>query len=104
MPRLPAPQIERELYHAAPRTIRDRLAALPDDCDTVLVVGHQPGLGGLARKLSRKDASRRCARAFEHFPTAAAAVLELSIEDWRDLSFGEAEFVDFAKPRELMDA
>ncbi|MEM0944224.1 MAG: histidine phosphatase family protein, partial [Pseudomonadota bacterium] len=103
MPSLPEPKVEGELYHAAPERMRQRLAALPKDCETVMLVGHQPGLSAFARKLSDGKVRRRCARAFEHFPTAAAAVLEVDIEDWSELDYHEADFVDFAMPRELQD-
>jgi hypothetical protein len=31
-------------------------------------------------------------------------VLELDLQDWSDIGFDKARFVDFAAPRELMDA
>jgi len=96
--------IECQLYHASPATMRDRLSRLPNECDTVLLIGHQPGLGALTRKMADGREKRRYRRAYEHFPTAAAAVLELDIEGWSGLAYASARFVDFAKPRELMDA
>lgn len=99
---LPDPLIEPELYHASPAGLRARLRSLDPKIGTVMVIGHQPGLGGLARKLARAPVRSRCARAFEHFPTAAAAVLTLE-EPWPHLEFGAATFVDFAKPRELAE-
>ncbi|MFK7944751.1 MAG: histidine phosphatase family protein [Paracoccaceae bacterium] len=104
IPHLPDPVIERALYHASPCEMRERLNLIATDIDCVMLVGHQPGLGTLARKLSDGRENRRCRRAFQHFPTAAAAVLEFEVEDWAELDFGTARFVDFAKPRELMDA
>lgn len=104
LPKLPEPVVERELYHASPEQMRDRLAMLPDDCTTVMVVGHNPGLGSLVRKMSNGHENRRCRRAYEHFPTGAAAVLELDLENWSDIGFAKARFVDFAAPRELMEA
>ncbi|MEM9138423.1 MAG: histidine phosphatase family protein, partial [Pseudomonadota bacterium] len=71
LPNLPEPQVDPGLYHASPCEMRERLAKLPKDCNTVMVVGHQPGLGSLARKLSDGRERRRCRRADEHFPTAA---------------------------------
>jgi phosphohistidine phosphatase len=84
--------------------MRDRLAKLPRECDTIMLVGHNPGLGSLVRKMSNGRENRRCRRAYEHFPTGAAAVLELDVEDWSKVDFNQARFVDFAVPRELMDA
>ena len=52
MPRLPSPVVEAELYHASPGDMRARLSQLPDDVECVMIVGHQPGLGALARRLA----------------------------------------------------
>jgi phosphohistidine phosphatase len=101
---LPEPAIERELYHASPEQMLDRVRELPDDCRTVMLVGHNPGLGSLVRKMSDGRENRRCRRAYEHFPTGAAAVLEFDLDNWSNVDFGKARFVDFASPRELMEA
>jgi len=101
---LPEPIIEPELYHASPAEMRARLSRLPATCRTAMLVGHQPGLSSFARLLSDGQEARRCKRAYEHFPTAAAAVIELDIRDWAELAHAKGRFVDFAKPRELMDA
>lgn len=92
-----------KLYHASPETMLEILRQCGNDVDTVMLVGHQPGLGAMARLLS-DHATARCKRAFEHFPTAAAAVLEINVSRWKDIGYGMAKFTDFAKPRELMDA
>lgn len=104
MPNLPEPIIERRLYHSTPPEMRDRVTMLPNHAACAMLVGHQPGLGSLLRLLADGSERSRCRRAYEHFPTAAAAVLELPIQTWADLCFGIAHFVDFAKPRELIDA
>lgn len=103
IPDLPEPVIEETLYHATPDAMLECLRRMPKDCDTVMLVGHQPGLSAFARKLTNGSVRPRCAQAFEHFPTAAAAVLELDIDDWSELDYHMASFVDFARPRELMD-
>jgi phosphohistidine phosphatase len=69
-----------------------------------MLVGHNPGLGALVRKISDGREDRRRRRACEHFPTGAAAVLELDLENWSDIDFAKARFIDFATPRELMEA
>ncbi|MEM9062937.1 MAG: histidine phosphatase family protein [Pseudomonadota bacterium] len=102
--RLPPAEFEARLYHAAPDTMLDLIRTAPESSRTVMLIGHQPGLSAMARILCRERASRRCERAFEHFPTAAAAVLEFDADRWADVDYAMARFVDFAVPRELMDA
>ncbi|MEM6943341.1 MAG: histidine phosphatase family protein [Pseudomonadota bacterium] len=102
LPDLPEAVVEPKLYHAAPGVMFEILAQQPDDAQCVLVIGHQPGLSAFARHLVNGRIRPGCARAFEHFPTAAAAVLKLPVERWRALSPHSAEFVDFAVPRALM--
>ena len=104
LPGLPEPLVERELYHASPERMRDRLALLPEACRTVMLAGHNPGLASLVRKMSDGREKRRCRRAYEHFPTGAAAVLELDLENWSDIDCARARFVYFAAPRELLEA
>jgi len=103
LPALPEPVIDADLYHAAPDRMLECLARLPESCESVLLVGHQPGLSAFARRLANGDVRPRCQRAFEHFPTAAAAVLEFDIDRWSALSYRSARFVDFAKPKEIDD-
>ncbi|MGF1446640.1 MAG: histidine phosphatase family protein [Pikeienuella sp.] len=100
-PTLPEPRIEPGLYHAAPDQIRARLADLADAVDAVMVIGHNPGLSALTRQISNGRVRPRCARAFEHFPTAAAAVFVFHTDAWAEVTERTAEFVDFALPREL---
>lgn len=97
----PKVSIEDGLYHASPDGMLGRLAMLDDAAETVMLVGHNPGLSALTRKLSGPKVRAGCARAFQHFPTAAAAVMTVDATAWREIDYGKAAFVDFAKPREL---
>jgi phosphohistidine phosphatase len=67
------------LYLAAPETIRDVLDAAPVEADTVMVIGHNPGLQEFGVELaSNGGAPRAQARHMEEgFPTAAAWVFHL---------------------------
>lgn len=91
------------LYHAAPETMLECLRSISEAHSIAMIVGHEPGMGAMARVMSQ-NVTARCRRAFEHFPTAAAAVLEFDVNNWKAVGYGTAEFTDFAKPRELMDA
>lgn len=101
MPELPAPVVEGTLYLASATTMRGHLSRLPGDCETVMLVAHQPGTGVLAQMLADGRETPNCQRAFQHFPTAAAAVFEADIQDWQEIATTQIRFVDFAVPREL---
>ena len=65
-----------DLYDAAPEAIRAAIDAAADDCDTMIVVGHNPGAHEVAVELLI-DASASAAeieRVAARFPTATAAV------------------------------
>ncbi len=103
VPWLPEPELPAALYHAGPGTLLEHLRRLPKGGDSVLVIGHEPGLSALLRMLGGRAAAPECRRAYGHFPTAAIAVLEADIGDWRDFGADRVEFTAFAVPRELME-
>ncbi len=98
----PDPVIDPKLYHAGPEILLHALRAVPDAAASVMIVGHQPGIGAFARKLANATTPPGCARAFCKFPTAACAVLDLSAQTWSEAAFGSARFHGFAIPRELV--
>ncbi len=100
-PNLPEPEIRPSLYEAAPAALLDELKRLPDDRDSVLLIGHQPGLGELLRLLVREVRRPADKRAFEKFPTAAIAVLDADIAAWSGLGPEGAELAAFAISREV---
>lgn len=100
--RAPKPKIEKALYMADPSTMMKVLTNMPDDADTVLVIGHQPGLSSFARKLANGTVPSSCSRSFTKFPTASAAVIEFDTDVWSNAKFGEGEFRNFATPKDLV--
>jgi phosphohistidine phosphatase len=77
-PRIRA-ELNRALYNARPEDIREAIDQVAERCDTLIVVGHNPGLHELAVELlvdaaaSAADVETVSAR----FPTATAAVYEI---------------------------
>lgn len=102
LPDLPRPRIETLLYLADANALLARLRSLPETCQCVLVIGHEPGLGDLIRMLAAPGVPEHCRAAFSHFPTAAVAVLETG-SAWAALEPSGARFMDFAVPRDLAD-
>jgi phosphohistidine phosphatase len=93
----PAPQtlFEDSLYLAGTSRLLDRLQRLPEPTESVLLIGHNPGLHQLAASLA-SDA-RELANGF---PTAALAVLRIS-GAWSGLKPRQAALIDFKTPKAL---
>ncbi|MBB4859052.1 phosphohistidine phosphatase [Novosphingobium chloroacetimidivorans] len=97
---------DRRIYLASSPTLMELLREQHSDQDggppTILMVGHNPGLEDLIFDLVPDDGSSPLRDMIEDkFPTAAFAVLELDIEDWRDIDDGCARLVHVMRPRDL---
>jgi phosphohistidine phosphatase len=80
------------LYMAEPLQIVDVLRETPDEIKRVMIVGHNPGMEGLAQMLSRK---------VETLGTSAIACIKLPIEHWSDLNLEvEGKLVKVWEPKE----
>ncbi|HEX4765559.1 MAG TPA: histidine phosphatase family protein [Lichenihabitans sp.] len=83
-----AHRFEPDLYGASPRAILAAVASAPKECRRLLVVGHNPGIGDLARQLSGPDESDLAATMEGHFPTSALALVRLEIDRWAQAKAG----------------
>ena len=87
-----------QLYAASERELLERLHALPESVNSVMLIGHNPGLQNLALVLaSHGDLPQLEAK----FPTGVLATLVVHSESWAALSPGDAELVDYVVPRQL---
>ncbi len=102
----PAPPIslERGLYLASEQALLARLRAVGETIRTVLLIGHNEGIGVLAGALAGDGAPATLAALHEKFPTGALAILQvIRSGPWRDLAPGGAELLAFVRPRDLAD-
>jgi len=85
--------LSADLYMADPDAIVEALRATPDDCETVLVVGHNPGVEDLVERLTGQAVT---------MPTAALAHIRLDIGGWQELDAdARGELVEHQTPRAL---
>jgi phosphohistidine phosphatase len=93
------------LYHAAPGRIIAQVQDADDADLGLLLIGHNPGLEQVATLLAREAVKpkeqHRHDLLEEKFPTAALAVLEFDIANWKKLSPCSGKLVDFVRPRDL---
>jgi phosphohistidine phosphatase len=92
-------RLDEALYGANEAELLARLRALPDEVDSVMVIGHNPGLEELALALASEGA--QLARMREKFPTAALATIDLPTNSWSAIERGSGELVAFVRPRDL---
>jgi len=67
-------ELRRDLYDATPEAIQDAIAEVADRCDTLIVVGHNPGLQEVAVELLLDASAAESEQVADRFPTATAAV------------------------------
>ncbi len=85
--------LEPRLYLASPPDILSLLQAVAEPAETVMIVGHNPGLEELVAHLTGKRLD---------LPTAALAQLALPIDRWRDLTAStRATLVGHWRPKDL---
>ena len=92
-------QVEDDLYAASASQLLDRVRRVPDGVESVMLIGHNPGLQELALDLARASATADELAA--KYPTAALATLEFSASSWRELDNGAADLVALVCPRDL---
>ncbi len=101
--RLPATtvvQVERELYLAGCELLLERLGRIPDAAAEALVVGHNPGIAELARRLAGGGEPGAVAHLGSRFSPASLAALDFDAPRWRDLSWGTGRLVELRTPDE----
>src|SRR4029079_880661 len=103
-PRLQGPPAEVDfddrLYLTSPDALYDRLKAVPIDAKSVLMIGHNPGLHGLALMLLGTGDAKSISRLEDKLPTAALAVFTFPQVAWRDLIPAAGRLEAFITPRD----
>jgi phosphohistidine phosphatase len=100
LPHRPKTVYEERIYEASPGELIALLNEVPDEVRNLVLVGHNPGIEGLAEVLSgtaEEDARERMTR--RGFPAAAFAVLTFD-GSWKSLEPGTASLVDYWAPSE----
>ena len=91
-------QFESSIYEASPRTLIELIQLTEPDVQTLLVVGHAPGMPWTAWELAANRNSEPAAELSRKFPTSALAVLEFD-RSWAELDTGTGDLVRFHVPR-----
>lgn len=82
---------DERIYEASSLSLFNLLREFDDKFESVLLVGHNPGLEDLLRILTRE---------LKVMPTAALAKINLEIEHWADLSMNDGTLDFIIRPKE----
>jgi phosphohistidine phosphatase len=95
----PSPVVDERVYA---NTVHDLLAVVretPSGARTLVVVGHNPSMAGLAAVLDDGHGDRAARRELaEKLPTSGVVVFAIDAA-WTDVADGAGRLVDFAAPR-----
>ena len=85
---------DERIYEASPGSLLNVAAETDDGVNSLMLVGHNPGMEGLVRVLTGNS---------EPMPTAAVAVIDLAIDAWENSAPGRGTLRAIIRPRDEMD-
>ena len=91
-------QYLKSLYLATPETMIMLMRTLPETTNSLLIVGHNPGIQSLAITLAGSGEAVADAPLYRDFPPTALAVLNLEITTWAALEEGCGRLLEVAIP------
>lgn len=96
-----APALDRRVYLASGATLLDVVHGFPAEAESVLLIGHNPGLEDLVLMLVADGADALREAVEDKYPTASIAELQFDTADWADIATGTARLTRFIRPRDL---
>ncbi|MGW3208818.1 SixA phosphatase family protein [Streptomyces sp. NPDC001135] len=95
----PPVRYDRRLYAAGVSDLLEVVREAPPEVETLLLVGHNPGLEDLVLELAGDGLDDTLDRVRTKFPTSAIAVLDWHGSGWTALAPGAALLTSFTVPR-----
>ena len=103
LPGTPEVHIAAEIYDfSGGQTLMDCLRHKAGAATSVLLVGHNPSIAGLAQSLIGTGNGKLRQRLEEKYPTAALAVISFDLANWESLSAGSGTLLRFVTPRDIV--
>ena len=89
------------IYEAEPAAILAAIHAVPDESETLLVIGHNPGFEDLAALLAPEGEAEALTRLKTKYPTAGLAVMAFDVKTWAEAVSGGGRLEAFVTPKTL---
>lgn len=97
----PRERFEKAIYEASPDALLALARGVPSSVQTLMIVGHNPGLEQLAKLLATKGDPEARRALSAKFPTASIAVFDVDGDDWAALDPQRARLDRVVSPRIL---
>ena len=94
------PSFDKRVYLASVESLLDIVRETDEGAERLLIVGHNPGMEGLALSLSAEENALRAELALK-YPTATLAEIALPVDHWSDVREGAGTLIRFIRPRDL---
>ena len=94
-------EIRDEIYGSSPGTLMKLIRLLPNEEDSVLLVGHNPTFESLALQLAGSGNEEALQTLAFKYPTGALAILDFAVRSWEDIGWGAGYLRDFIRPKAL---
>lgn len=85
-------EFDERIYEASAARLLEVIGEQNGKFESILLVGHNPGLEGLIKFLTGE---------LQPMPTAALAVVDLNINDWKEMDFSSGNLRTLIRPKEL---
>lgn len=92
---------DERVYLASSDSLLGMIHDLPDEWDSVMFIGHNPGFEDLGLRLAGSGPERLMTLLEGFLPTAAMIELAFDVAHWADVSPGEGVLVRFTRPVDL---
>jgi phosphohistidine phosphatase len=83
------------------KTLMECLRRKAGAVQSVLLVGHNPSIAGLAQILAGKGSGSLRERLAKKYPTAALAVISFDLDNWKSLTAGAGTLLRFVIPKDI---
>jgi phosphohistidine phosphatase len=102
---IPSTQIEPDIYDFGDGTaLMNCLRQKGGAASSIMLVGHSPSIAGLALKLVGRGENLLRERLEQKYATAALAIINFDLDDWKKLADGVGTLVDFVRPNDISDS
>lgn len=85
-------QYDDRIYEASPRRLLEVVSSIDETSESAMLVGHNPGFEGLIHLLTGE---------IQPMPTAALAVIDLTIERWNEINADCGSLRKLLRPKAL---